>query len=239
MTATLERTDTLTSIFDDADVFTQYRIALTFTDKVMGGVPQKPEIIESWLRTRILGGDEELRLNLIKTLEDLDVDIPVDATRDEIIEAASAMAKTKAGNTFRRDAAGELCLADYQVKAMLKECTNILFAGERWGSTKKGPKNAVSEWLFVAEHRLGLGRTEPDGVHTQVGHITGPQGPRSTLTYYDYCERASVTFTVSSVGDRVTREQWVKVLTLAQKIGLGALRSMGYGQFVIREFEQV
>ena len=238
MTATIETPTTPVSIFADEAVFTQYRIALTFTDKVMGGVPQKPEIIESWLRTRILGGDEELRLSLVKTLEELEIDVPHDATREEIIEAAGKMAKTKSGNTFRRNAEG-LYLNDYQVKAMLKECTNILFAGERWGSTKKGPKNAVSEWLFVREQHIPLGRIDPDGVHTQVGHVNGPQGPRSTLTYYDYCDQPSIGFTISSVGDRVTQDQWAKVLTLGQRIGLGALRSMGYGQFCVVAFDRV
>ncbi len=229
---------TATSIFADSDVFIRYHVGITFTDKVIGGIPQKPEIIESWLRTRILGGDEELRIQLIKTLDDIGIEVPADASREEVIEAASKMAAARQGNTFQRDARG-LCLGDYNVKAMAKEATNILFAGERWGKTKKGPKNAVSEWLFVDEKRIPLGRMEPDGTHTQIGHVTGPQGPRSTLTYYDYCQEPSCEFTVSSLEDRLTREQWERILVLGQRLGLGSLRSLSHGQYVVTAFDRL
>jgi hypothetical protein len=241
-TATLDRPIVPTSIFADRDVFTKYRIALTFANRVMGGTPQKPEIIESWLRTRILGGDEELRIQLIKTLDDIGIEIPADATREEVIAAANKMAAERQGNTFRRTEAGELAIADYQVKALLKEATAVLDPwqdGHKWGATKKSAKSAVAEWLFVDEHAIGLGRMEPDGTHTQVGHVTGPKGPRSTLTYYDYCERASIAFTVSSVENRVTREQWERILVLGEKLGLGALRSLSHGQFCVTAFDQL
>src|SRR5215831_5516331 len=122
-------------IFDPARLYTRYRVALTFTGLVFGGIPQKPEIIESWLRERVLGGDEELRLMLLKTLDDLDIEVPVDATREQIIEAAKKVAATRNGNTFRRNGLG-LCLAAYNPKAMLKEATNIVFPfanGHRFG----------------------------------------------------------------------------------------------------------
>lgn len=235
--ATMERTAPV-SIFDDADVFTKYRVEIAFTDKVIGGIPQKPEIIESWLRTRLMGGDEELRLQLLNTLDEIGIEVDATATRDEIIEAASKIAATRQGNTFLRDARG-LCLADYNVKAMLKESTNIMYAGDRWGKTKKGPKNAVAEWVFVDEKRIPLGRMEPDGIHTQIGHVVGPQGPRSTLTYYDYCEQATCAFTISSLEDRLTHDQWVRVFLSCQKQGLGSLRSLGHGQFVVTAFDKV
>lgn len=237
MTATID-VPAPVSIFAGRDVFTAYRVELTFTDRVMGGTPQKPEIIESWLRTRILGGDEELRIQLIKTLDDIGIEVPADATREEVITAANQMAASRQGNTFQRDERG-LCLGDYQFKAMVKEATNILFAGSRWGVTKKGPKNAVAEWLFVDEKRIPLGRMEPDGTHTQVGHVTGPKGPRSTLTYYDYCQQPNCVLTVSSLEDRITREQWERILVLGEKLGLGALRSLSHGQFAVTAFDRL
>jgi hypothetical protein len=59
------------------------------------------------------------------------------------------------------------------------------------------------------------------------------------LTYYDYCERASIAFTVSSVENRVTREQWERILVLGEKLGLGALRSLSHGQFCVTAFDQL
>lgn len=230
-------------IFDamESEVFTKYRVGLTFTEWVIGGVPQRPEIIESWLRQRIIGGDEELALMLRKTLQDLEIEVPEHATREEIIEAAKGMAATRNGNTFRRDARG-LCLAAYQVKAMLKEATAILYpwqAGHKWGATKKAAKSLLAERIFVDDYLIPLGRMEPDGTMCQVGHVTGPQGRRSTLTYYDYVERASVEFTVSSSEDIITPDQWMRILLQGQRLGLGAIRSLGYGQFKVTAFDKM
>lgn len=225
-------------IWDDTTLFTRYRVSLAFSGWVMGGVPQKPEIIESWLRQRILGGDEELRLQLLKTLNDLEIEVPADATREDIIDAAKRIAASRNGNTFRRDVDG-LFLAAYQVKALLKESTNILFAGERWGVTKKGPKSFLAERVFVDEEQIHMERTDPDGTHMQIGQITGPKGPRSTLTYYDYCDRPAISFTVSSLRDCITLDQWKDILLAGQRLGLGALRSMGYGQFKVTGFDKL
>ncbi len=237
MVTEMQRSE-VTGIWDDEGLFTRYRVAIQFTGQVMGGVPQKPEIIESWLRQRILGGDEELRLALLKTLDDLDIDVPAEATREEIIEAAKQIAATRNGNTFRRDENG-LFLAAYQIKAGLKESTNILFAGERWGVTKKGPKSYLAERVFVDSERVHLGRLDPDGTHMQVGHVTGPKGRRSTLTYYDYCVQPTCEFVVSSLQDSITFDQWRDILRTMQREGLGALRSLGYGQFKITGFDKL
>lgn len=227
-------------IFDDAErkLFTRYRVAATFTGRIMGGVPQKPEMIEAWLRQRITGGDEEVKRMVLVTLDELGVDVSEGMSMEDLYAAAKQVASEQHGNTFRRDENG-LFLAAYQIKAALKENTNILFAGDRWGATKKGPKSFLSERVFVDEDRVYLGKKEPDGVHLQIGHVTGPRGPRSTLTYYDYCEQPSIAFTVSSLKDEVTMDQWQAIFISMQRNGLGALRSMGYGQFRVTQFEKL
>lgn len=236
-------TDPIIGIWDDSALFTRYRVSLAFTGWVMGGVPQKPEIIESWLRQRILGGDEELRISLVKTLADLEIEVPADATREDIIEAAKKIAATRNGNTFRRDDDG-LFLAAYQVKALLKESTAILFPGgqgegtHKWGVTKKSPRSYLAERVFVDDEAIHLDRTAPDGTHMQIGQVTGPKGPRSTLTYYDYCDRPRVSFVVSSLQDSIKPEQWRDILLAGQRLGIGALRSMGHGQFRVTGFDK-
>lgn len=240
VTELVERTKVpVVGIWDDSDLFTKYSVSLTFTGKVMGGVPQKPEIIEGWLKQRLGADDDtEIRALMLQTLIDIGVEEPEKMTRDELIEAAKRVAAEQHGNTFRRDENG-LFLSDYQIKAALKENTNILFAGERWGTTKKGPKSYLSERVFVDEERIYLGRTEADGVHLQIGHVTGPQGPRSTLTYMDYVEGASIAFTVSSINDCIKAEHWKMIFLAMQRNGLGALRSMGHGQFRVTGFDKL
>lgn len=234
----------VTSTFDNTGDFTRYRVRATFRDWVVGGVPQKPEIIESWLRQRIMGGDEELRLALLKTLEDLEIEVAADASREDIIAAANQIATKHHGNTFRRDEHG-LFLAAYQIKACLKECTAIAYPGgngdgtHKWGPTRKSPKSFLAERVFVDEQQVYLGRMEPDGTHMQVGQVTGPRGPRSTLTYYDYCVQPEIEFTMASLDDCISMEQWRRILVLAEKIGIGALRSLSWGQMGITAFEKV
>lgn len=225
-------------IWDDSEIFTKYRVTLGFTGRVMGGVPQKPEAIEGWIRKRIQGGDQEVLQIMRETLEDLEVETDGTESIEQLYAAAKKYAAEQHGNTFRRDENG-LFIAAYQLKAALKENTNILYAGDRWGKTKKGPKSFVSERVFVDEDRIYLNREEPDGMHLQVGHVTGPRGPRSTLTYYDYVQQPEVTFTVSSLRDEVEPQQWKEIFLAMQRNGIGALRSMGYGQFKVTGFEKI
>jgi hypothetical protein len=213
----------------------------------MGGVPQKPEIIESWLRQRIIGGDEEIRLQMIRTMDELGYDVSADMTHDELLEMSKKFAQERSGNTFRRDERG-LFLADYQVKAMLKENVAILYPysekANRMGPTQKAARAFWAERVFIDEYNVHLCRdgvplTEPDGKHLQIGHVPSPKGPKSTLTYYDYCLQPELTFTMSSLEDMVTGEMWQRVLLAAQRNGLGAIRSLSSGQFKVTAFDKL
>lgn len=234
----------VTGIFDDTEVFTRYRATIKFTHIVVGGIPQNPELIESWLRQRILGGDQEMAIMLRRTLSDLEIEVPEAATVDEMVEAAKKMASERNANTFRRDERG-LGIAAYQVKAMLKEATAILYPYQaedgvgKWGVTRKAAKSFLAERVFVEDYLIPLGRMEPDGTMMQVGHVDTPRGKRSTLSYHDYCVQPEITFTLSSSENKITRDQWARILIQSQMGGLGAMRSMGHGQFKVTAFDQV
>ena len=230
-------------IFDavDTNLFTKYRVKVTFTDLVLGGVPQKAEIIDAWLRKRLKLTDErdEIMQEVANTLRETGVPFDGTETDEDIIEASKKVIGVRQGNTFRRDNLGGLYLSAYQVKAMLKESTNVQFAGERWGTTKKGPKAYLAERVFIEEQRTYMDRQEPDGTMTQIGHVTGPQGPRSTLTYIDYCVQPDIQFTVSSLKDCISETQWFAILEHSQHLGLGSLRSMSHGQFKVTAFDRL
>jgi hypothetical protein len=228
-------------------LFARYRATIQFTGRVMGGVPQKPEIIESWLRQRIIGGDEEIRLQMLRTMDELGYDVSNDMSHEELLAMSKQFAQERSGNTFRRDETG-LFIADYQVKAMLKENVSILYPYNeptyRMGLTKKAAKAFWAERVFVDEYNIHLCRdgvplTEPDGKHLQIGHVPSPKGPKSTLTYYDYCIQPELTFTMSSAEDRIEGEMWQRVLLLAERNGLGAIRSLSSGQFTVTAFDKL
>ena len=239
--------DEIRGVFDDLDarLFVRYRVECQFIDRLMGGTPQKADLIAGWIRARAgVDEDAELAAMVRRTLGEIGVETPEEATLDEIVAMSEKVAADRHGNTFKRDANG-LYIETRQVKAGLKESCQVLFAGERWGRTKKGPKNALSEWIFVEGQRVHLDRSEPDGTLTQHGVVTGPAGPRSTLTQYDYVEQPRIAFVLKSLLDpltgkeRIEPAQWKLLLSYLQYSGLGALRSQSHGQFKVVAFTQL
>lgn len=227
-------------IFDGTvGIFTTYAARLRFRDKVMGGTPKDPRIIESWLRTRAMIDDvTELRQATIRTLTELGYEVRPDQTYEELLEASEALGAEKHTNGLKFDARG-LYLESRVVKAAIKESVNILYAGDRWGKTKKGPRSFTAERVFIKPDKLYLGRTEPDGIELFIGHVTGPRGPQSTLGYHEFVAGAVLDFAVMSCRDEVTPRQWAEIWVLAQEGGLGALRSQGHGRFDVERWDVI
>jgi hypothetical protein len=220
-----------------SQLFARYAAELKFRDKVLGGVPKDPRLIEGWLRAKagIPHGDE-LRLAMARTRAELGPATIEGASAEIVDDAAESVAGRRLTTGFKRSDDG-LFIEARQVKALLKECTNILFGAERWGPTRKGPKSFLAERVFVQPERLCLGTHEEDGLELIVGHLNGPSGPVSTLGYHEYVVQPTLTFSVWVVRDLITPAQWADVWVLAQEIGLGAVRSQGYGRFQLTRWE--
>jgi hypothetical protein len=234
-------------IFDamEAKLWIHYEVECQFTALVMAGTPARADVIAGFIRAKMgVDSDTELAALVRKTLGEIGVDTPDAATLDDVIKASEAIASERHGNVFKRDATG-LYLETRQVKSGLKEATNVLFAGEKWGKTKKGPKNALSEWIFLDGQKVYLGRDRADGQWTQHGVVSGPGGSRSTLTQYEYADRPRVKFILKSLIDpatgkeRITGDQWKMLLGYLQYSGLGALRSQSHGQFKVMAFSKI
>lgn len=228
------------SVFADqsAKLFATYRVKIQFRGRLVGGIPKDPGIIDAWIRTS--GGVdsvEERRQMLLRTLQELGADVNEEMTYDALVEASKALAVNQ-GTGFKQDEDG-LYIEDRQVKAMLKENTNVLYAGERWGKTRKGPKSYLAERVFVNPSRIHLGRMQPDGADIFIGHVSGPQGPQSILQHFEYVEGAEIEFEVMAANDAIAPEHWPEIWLLAQENGLGAKRSQSYGRFDVIEFEKV
>jgi hypothetical protein len=122
---------------------------------------------------------------------------------------------------------------------MLKESTNVVFGGERFGPTRKTGKPFVAERVFIEPDQLWLGVTEPAGVEMTIGHVFSPAGPRSIVGYHEYVQTATLEFQVLTMRDCLTPEQWADLWVHAQENGLGALRSQGFGRFFIEQWERI
>lgn len=224
-------------IFNTDELFTSYHARIVMRDRLMGGVPNDPKIIEGWLKTKVgLDEEKERQQQILKVLRDRGLDLPENIDYDTTVAAIDEVATEKEANGFLRDPNMGLYIEGRQVKAMMKEACNILYAGDRWGATKKGPKSFLAERVFVSQDRIYLDRTEPDGRHLAIGHVSGATGPRSTLTYHEYVTGAELHFDVIVANDAVDDKHWPELWILMQENGLGALRSQGYGRFDIEEW---
>jgi len=227
-------------IFDDSStLFTRHQARMVFRARLIGGIPKDPRLIEGWLRARAgLQDTQEIRQAMLRTLAELGVEVEADMTFEQLEQASAAVAARKQTTGFKVGERG-LYVEARQVKAMLKESTNILFGGDRWGATRKGPKSFLAERVFIEPDRLWLGVPEPSGVELMIGHLSGPTGPRSTLGYHEYVERPVVEFEVLAVRDSITPEQWADIWVHAQQNGFGALRSQGFGRFYLDRWELI
>lgn len=220
-------------------VFTTYRATLEFRDRIMGGTPKDPKIIESWLRAKAgISDDKEINEALRRTLVELGVDVGPNMTMADLEKASEALAAHRQTNGFKIDENG-LYIEGRTVKAMLKESVNVLFAGSRWGITKKGPRSFFAERVFVNPDHISLGVREPSGVDLFIGHVNGPQGAQSTLAYYEYVTRARISFDIIVLHDEIKADHWPSIWLHAQENGLGSLRSQGFGRFDITAFDNI
>lgn len=228
-------------IFDkqSSDVFATYHARLAFRDKVMGGTPRNPKIIEGWLRSKAgMDDTEEIQQVTYRTLTEMGIEVRPDMTYEELEAASNAVAASKQTNGFKMDENG-LYIESRTVKAMLKEVTNILYAGNRWGVTKKGPRSFLAERVFVNPDNISLGVMEATGIEMFIGHTSGPKGPQSNLTYIEYVTGATISFDVMVLQDAIEAKHWPELWLAAQENGLGSLRSQGHGRFDIMEWSEV
>lgn len=233
-----------------AKMFERYEVELEFRDRLIGGQPKDPKLVWAWLRTKMGVTDPDELLTRVKLhLEEMGFDVAA-ATNFEEIEAAMEKAagdlKTQG---FKRDPGGHPYIESRHIKAGIKEAVNVLYAGDGWGVTgRKGPQAFTAERVFPEPDVIGVGGEDDVQVDFSVGHVTGPQGPRSTLGYYEYTVRSTVAFEIHQVLARnkkqfnepaITYEKWAEIWSWLEYAGLGTMRSQGHGKFVVTRFELV
>lgn len=226
--------------------YARYRLTVTFRDRLLAGVPKDPELMTAWLRKNLPdAADEEIERKFVQTLIEMGVDEGAmkDADGnldwDSIVKASEVISGEKKTNGFKMDDDLGLYYEGRCLKAAVKECANVVFSGNKWGPTRKGTKNYFAERVFIEEDVIPLGRTKPDGVEQIIGHVSSPQGDRSTLTRYEYVEGVTITFNVLVFDDCVSKDQWQTIFDHMCLNGLGAARSQGHGRVSIDRMVKV
>jgi len=205
-----------------------YDLEIAFTGRVLGGIPGKEEVLKGHLMRQCqkhFGGDEDKAAEEAKaTLENIDEELATHV------------------NVFRRNPDGVLCLAGYQVKAMIRE------AGSMLGMTKarKGRasfRQTLQHGFFVQPKLMELlsGGTPirtPDGKQEDTGTIVDKAGARSIITANEYVEEATCAFRVLVVDNGAIKDEEMKELFgLARNIGLGSKRARDAGTFEITSYQ--
>lgn len=199
-----------------------------------GGVPMNPDVARKWLEVRMGGSDEHLANLQAQVITEIGLD--KDLTDDELLDE---MTRRNNLNGFKRTPEGELYIEGRQVKAMLKEAASIAVAGGHltargWGKTNKGLLGFLAEHIFVLENRIGLGVTEPSGIHQRFVSTWKGTG----IQLEEFVVDAKVGCTVATDYD-FPKDFWPTVWTIAESNGLGATRSMGFGTFEVVDWDQI
>lgn len=234
------------------ETFDLFKATIRLNDRLIGGQPKDPKLVEGWLGKNMGLEGEELKSRVLQHLTEMGVELPSDATYEDVQTALAEAAGEIKTQGFKRTAEGKPYIESRHIKAMLKESTNIVFPrGEhKFGQYRnasgkvvggKEPRSYVAERVFVKPEVIVVA-DDISGVELAIGHIDdwkAESGTRATIGYYEYVEQPEIEFLVEARKDCLTPEQWGKIWAHAELNGLGAMRSQGFGQFITVKWEVV
>ena len=207
------------------EVYKHRFIATLHVDRLAGGVPSDPKVVEGWLKSKFSSdrGDQ---------VRELVLDAIQERGAENVDAAVEDVAMLKHLNGFKRDEHG-LYIEGRQVKAMIKEAANIRWPKERWGPSRKGTRSFFAEHVFVVQERIPLGVDEPSSINQRFVHTWRGSG----IQYEELIEDSDISFLVVTDNDFKASE-WAALWVTAEKNGLGAARSQGFGQFTVTGWER-
>jgi hypothetical protein len=197
-----------------------------------GGTPTNPDVAAAYIRSR---GYKDMKDELIAS-EVAQIMADRGVSEDE---AVAAVSENRHLSGFKRDDSG-LYIEGRQLKACIKEAASVAAdvgklqirgLGE---NKKKGIKSFVAEHIFVREQRLHLGVEKPTDVLQSFIHTFRGSG----IQYTEVVDQAEFDFTVET--DREFDDDfWAQLWLTAQRQGVGATRSQGFGQFTVTMWESL
>lgn len=238
-------TNSTTNEWSPRGLYDIYRITIKVRDKICGGVPRNPDVLESAIKART-GHDDAITA---KQIEEAEAALPKLTEFENIVEQQVQ----KSWNGFLSDPERGLFIWARQAKALFKECATMLrVTVEKMGSKQilqhgfeiKAP-TAPEDRLFLAADEGGTPILNPHGFDEGPIHVQTPQGPRTAIKRVDFVEGCYLTFEVWVLSTHATEKRHVgegevrEMLKFGQENGLGADRSQGRGKFDVVGFEVV
>jgi hypothetical protein len=210
-------------------------------DLLAGGTPSDPNVAEAWIRSRGMKDGFKAKM-LADAVEEVMRERGVSTD-----EAVSEVARNRHLSGFKRDPTRGLYYEGRQLKAALKEAGSVSADAGKikprgYGETnsRKGIISFLAERVFVIEGPLYLQTDngdpimEPTEINQSFVHTFRGSGIQYTEVVHD-CE---FDFTVET-DHKFTEQEWAMLWLTAQREGIGAMRSQGYGRFTLIKWDAV
>ncbi|MAH49852.1 hypothetical protein CMI37_28795 [Candidatus Pacearchaeota archaeon] len=199
----------------DEFLYRRYSISLDFANGLAGGTPLTSNLISEHIQLFAQGVSNPLKY--AKQVE------------GEVTEEAMQAHLARCSSGFPADEDG-IYLRGFQFNAMLKD------AAQRMKATvsKKGLGNTIRDGGLLFPHRIYL-----DAEPLIIERPVKPDNAPSNIKVFQVAEDVHLTIPCAvlengDLPDKLFRQMWI----VAQGIGLGANRHLGYGQFKVTGLQE-
>ena len=214
---------TTTSKSTNGGAIIRYRLALVFTEDLLGSAPKNREVYKDFIAKKATPDQTSEEVQLVEDLEE------------------------RGWTGFRADDSG-LLLLDYQIRGFFKEQADALReSGDLQARNAKddgkpmgGIKGKIDRHLFVAPRRIyirdedsGEPLAKPDGIVERPLRAQTMQGPRVSLVRSDMVRAGrTLNCTLATTWPEVFTEELIRqLLARGEFMGLGQWRNASHGRF--------
>jgi hypothetical protein len=229
-------------------IWTYYRTTWTFTTQLCGSVPQNPDLIEPWLRSRAPKNvPAAVAAGQAPTIDDLADEVESTLPDQDELDAEKVRLITLG---FQKNGQG-LFVRGGTVRAHIKDCAGQI-------ATSIGFKNLrshVANSCYIVENQILILRDgkpvqEHDGEFEQPVHVMTRQGPRNSLKRIRFLEGVGLVYTLKVMMPRLTDQHYRNGEDIIRAIhdygethGYGGERGMGSGRYrweleLLKDYEE-
>lgn len=190
----------------------RYRVELTFTEPLLGTVPQNPELYRDYIQSKAPEPE---------------------AAADEV-ETLDVSAEVERGTTGFHKVDGKPILYNYTIKGFFKDACGMLRRADQLetptlSSKLTNYKKVIDGLLFVSPRRVPIQTSGEVGILERPLRASTPQGERTALVRSETVpEQSKAAFEIEVLGT-ITEALLREWLDYGAKRGLGQWRNSGWG----------
>lgn len=244
-------------------LFEAYTVTWRFLNELCGSVPQKPDLIATWLQSRIPASKPAEAKELSEIAEEVFESLanPTEGKQVGVTgfqrETPGRMGikenlcnglggKCESGEGIMETAgSGPLVVRGATIRAHIKDCARQLsryVVGKIKGESSFAVRvmNTVyvqDEWVPILKH--GQSVNDPDGWIEKPFTAMTPRGPISAFKRFAYVTQPTLTFTLLVTGGAVKEADLLNLFQYGGVHGYAGERGMGYGRYIVEKLDRV